>query len=379
MIKLFVTGDNHIGKKYDRYPTIKDKLINSRMDSLENMVDEAEKMGCGIFAVTGDLFDNVNNIKVSDVKKVVNILSKFTGTVLVLPGNHDYYTGEEKVWNDFRKAMGDKDNNIVILDDFVPYDLEVGDEKVTIYPAFCQSKHSISNNLDWIKAASVDMVGTYNIGMAHGTIKGLTPDLKDEYFVMREDELMSIPMDAWLIGHTHTQYPVLKDDVETEGYKIFNPGTHQQTDLNNNTEGVCFVITLDKVDGIATTKARKVISGQIRYYDLEIVVKPENDMALHNSIESLVAKLDKNSIVRIKVSGSVKDTEYVNKGSIYNKLLKDFLFYEIEDEALSEEISIDKIRTEYSELSFAAQFMESLLGDPVELKMAYELMKNCNE
>ena len=26
MVKIFVTGDNHIGRKYDRYPEIKEKL-----------------------------------------------------------------------------------------------------------------------------------------------------------------------------------------------------------------------------------------------------------------------------------------------------------------------------------------------------------------
>ncbi len=41
MIKLFVTGDNHIGKRYDRYPEAKEKLISSRLDCIEDMVKEA--------------------------------------------------------------------------------------------------------------------------------------------------------------------------------------------------------------------------------------------------------------------------------------------------------------------------------------------------
>ena len=36
------------------------------------------------FVVTGDLFDSINGIKVADVKRVVNILAGFGGSVIVL-------------------------------------------------------------------------------------------------------------------------------------------------------------------------------------------------------------------------------------------------------------------------------------------------------
>lgn len=108
MIRLFVTGDNHFGKKYDRYPEVKDKLIESRFDVLSDMVKKAEADGCDLFFVTGDLFDNINTIKVSDVKRVVDILAAFSGNVVVLPGNPDYYTDDEKVWKDFENALSSR-------------------------------------------------------------------------------------------------------------------------------------------------------------------------------------------------------------------------------------------------------------------------------
>ena len=56
-----------------------------------------------------------------------------------------------------------------------------------------------------------------------------------------------------------------------------------------------------------------------------------------------------------------------------------FLTYEPEDNELSEEITVDKIREEYAETSFAAQFMEELIDDPTELQMAYQLLQDCKE
>lgn len=381
MVKIFVTGDDHFGKKYDRYPAIKDILIDSRFEVLKDMVDKAEKESCGLFVVTGDLFDNINNIKVSDVKQVVEILDAFSGSVIVLPGNHDYYTGEEKIWKDFNAALSAlSDHNITLITEFRPYSFDSGDDRIMVYPAYCDTKRSKENKLGWIRSAEIQKDGIINIGLAHGAIKGVTPDLREEYFLMTEEELMDIPVDAWLIGHTHIPYPsVLKEDEDTAGYKIFNAGTHEQTDFHNNTEGNGFIITIDKQGTAAKVLARKYVSGRIHFYDLNVVVKPDSDTALADAVGKAVEGIDRKSVVRIRVSGSIRQIEYNDRKKIYDAVLAGFLSHEIEDDELSEEITIDKIHTEYAETSFAARFLEKLIDDPIELQMAYQLLQNCRE
>lgn len=381
MIKIFMTGDNHIGKKYDRYPTVKEKLVQSRIETIRDMVQQAEKEECGVFVITGDLFDNVSSIKVSDVKQIVEILSKFTGHVLVLPGNHDYYTGEEKVWKDFEKALHNVEHNITLLNEFREYTFEVGEEQVVVYPAFCQSKHSEENNLDWIKSADINNDEGYSIGIAHGAIKGVTPDMNEEYFLMTENELLDIPVDVWLIGHTHVQYPAnLKENDDAVGYKIFNAGSHEQTSLNNNTDGCCFIITLEKVSGKTRVMAHRYVSGKVRYYDLKLEIKPEENIALREKMEKLTDEIGDNSIVRIELAGSVEAADYENRKKIYKEVLSRFLAYdEVVDSGLSEKITLSKIQSEYSELSFAAKFLEKLMDEPVELQMAYNMLQDCRK
>lgn len=380
MIKIYVTGDNHFGKKYDRYPEIKDQLIESRFDVLETMVNKAEAEGCELFVITGDLFDNINTVKVSDVKRVVSILAAFTGNVIVLPGNHDYYTGEEKVWKDFEDALSSVDHNILLIKEFKPYTFDTSEEKVVFYPAYCQSNHSKENNLAWIKEADIQKDGVINVGIAHGAIQGLTPDNNKEYFLMTESELLGIGVDAWLIGHTHIPYPSdLKEDEDTVGYKIFNAGTHEQTDLHNNTDGNGFIISIKKEGAIAKVFAKRHVSGKIHFYDLDIKVKPDGDEALSEAIKSSISDKDHNAVVRIRVSGSTKQTEYLEKDKIYKDLLGVFLTYEISDSELSEEITVGKIRDEFAETSFAASFLEALIDNPTELQMAYQLLQSCKE
>ena len=371
MIKLFVTGDVHIGKKYDRYPEIRDRLIESRFQCMERCVKEAERENCAFFVITGDLFDNVSSVRQQDVKRVVDILAGFGGRVLVLPGNHDYYTGEEKVWKDFQNAMAKTEHNVTLFTEFRAYPFDAGEDTVSFYPAFCQSKHSDTNNLGWLKAQSLD-ASTYHIGIAHGALEGLSPDMKGEYFLMSERELNAVPVDAWLIGHTHIPYPAdLPVDMDVTGYKIFNAGTPEQTDLSNNTSGVCFVLTLDRAAGKTTVSARKYQSGEIRFFDVAAAVQADG---LQAAVLSAVRDLPETSVVRLTVTGTAPGGEYAEKQKICDEALRRFLTYEVADAGLSERITPEQIRAEFAEIGFAAQLLEALT-DPKEIQMAYELIK----
>ena len=379
MIKIFVTGYNHFGKKYDRYPEIRDRLVDNRFVCFEKMVEKAEQEGCDIFAVTGDLFDNCSSIRKSDVERVVRILAGFAGRVLVLPGNHDYYTGEEKVWKDFDDALRTCDNNIIRLDRFEPYPIEIAEETVVIYPAFCRSKHSRENNLGWIKEMSVPKSGQINVGMAHGAIEGVTPDMQKEYFLMTEPELQAIPMDVWLVGHTHIPYPGgLSEDEEIGGYRIFNAGTHAQTDLHNNTRGYGFIISVDKQGDKAQVSAKKYQSGTIFFYDIAVRVSSAEGDSLEALLQEKLDPLEAESVVRLTVTGSVFSEEYSRRRELYKKYCDRFLSWELQDDELHEEITLDRVRAEFAESSFAAKLMEALQGDQTELQMAYELLQECS-
>lgn len=371
-MKLFVTGDLHIGKKYDRYTEIKESLIQSRFDCLKRCVSQAEKEHCDFLVITGDLFDNVYSIKIGDVKKIVETLMVFDGRIIILPGNHDYYTGEEKVWKDFKDALSKVSHNITLVTEFkeLRFD-DVGEESITFYPAFCQSKHAEKNNLDWIKSAELDD-STYHVGLAHGALAGLSPDMKNEYFLMTEKELNGIPMDAWFIGHTHIPYPSdITDQEDVTGYRIYNAGTPEQTDLSNNTPGTCFIVTLLKEADKTVVAAHAYQSGGLRYFDLRLQISG-ND--LRSSLLAEVQGLQDNAILRLTLSGSIPGDQYTERYQIYEETLARFMTYEITDDELYEQITHEKIRSEFAEIGFAAKLLDAL-ADPKELQMAYELIR----
>ena len=196
--------------------------------------------------------------------------------------------------------------------------------------------------------------------------------MKNEYFLMSEKELGAIPVDAWFIGHTHIPYPGdLPAAKDAAGYRIFNAGTPEQLDLNNNTTGVCFVVMLTKSGSETKVLSHAYQSGAVHYYDLAVSVESGD---LEKTVSGAVRNLPKESIVRLSITGTVPGEDYAARHEIYEDLLGGFLTYEINDEGLSELITPEKIRAEFAEIGFAATLINAL-DDPKEKQMAYKLIK----
>ena len=382
MIRIFETGDLHIGRSYldkNKHPKGR-ALAEKRVEAIRGMVDTANAEKCDLFVVTGDLFDKTIGVAKKHIKDVVDKLAGFKGYVLVLPGNHDYYPDDfiPDVWNVFLDASEDKEN-IILLHKFEPYELPVGDEEVVIYPAYCQIDTAPKNNLEWIKEQEISEDGIYRIGIAHGAVEGHTIDTEGVYFLMTEDELKAIPMDVWLIGHTHVMFPDNLDfDYKSAG-TIFNAGTHVQTDVRNNTEGNCFIIEIEKTfDGKASVRAKRHISGNVFFKRCELHIEPNGSgTELKDAIETAVAGLDSNTSVSLKLSGTVSREEYETREEIYEAALDRFFEHpHPTDKDLIELISEEFIRSEFSELTFPAKLLMQLVDDPKKAQMAYDLLKS---
>ncbi|MGN1344822.1 MAG: exonuclease SbcCD subunit D [Traorella sp.] len=372
MLRIFQTGDNHIGLKYANHEKAQ-ILKDARIDAFKKMVSIANEEDCALFVITGDLFENTHVPK-KDVKAVLEILSNFHGTVLVLPGNHDYYDKDVKVWQYFNDIKNQLDN-ILLLCEYRPYELMINDDKVVLYPAHCTSLHSKpnQNNLDWIKKEKIVVDNTYRIGIAHGAIQGETIDNEGQYFMMTRNELESIPLDLWLIGHTHVPFPnnLNEDFMVTE--KILNAGVHVQSDVSCNSEGICFIVEIDEQKIV---RAKKVKTGNIRFYRKNItLVANEMEHILDNEL----ASLDNNSVVDLILSGAVDSNEYDNRITIIESRLSRFLEGTYHDDSLSKLISKELIDAEFAETSLSYKLLSALLDDPKEAQMTYELLKSLKE
>ncbi len=371
-MKIFVTGDNHIGKKYANHSK-KKEIVAKRTDALRRMVETANNEGCKLFAVTGDLFENTNNVAQKQIKAVVDALSDFNGTVAVIPGNHDYYDEKAEVWKAFKDCAADTDN-ILVTTEYKPYELDELD--AVIYPAFCDKPHSEQgeNRLGWIKKVKFPDDGKLLIGMAHGAVEGESLDREGEYFMMTREELNDIPVDIWLIGHTHVPFPNdLTEEFTARREKIFNAGTHVQTDVSNNTEGQCLIIEIDAQKSI---RAKKYVSGGLRFYRKKVALTAGN---MERELTDAVKDLGSNSVVEMIIGGSVSDEEYSDRDKIINGVLGRFLEYSYSDDGLTRLITKELVEKEFPAVSLAARLLNGLLDDPCEAQLAYDLINEIKE
>ncbi len=367
MIRILHTGDLHIGKSYDKYsnqyPEAAERYRNARLEALENVVNLANKRGCDYLVIAGDTFDK-KTVSAELRKNVCDILKKSLCPVIIIPGNHDFCEGENDVfWNSFNTLSGD---NTILLREHTAF--TPADGKAVFYPCGCSDSSSERNALGWL-SGTTRAFDKVNIGIAHGAIETLSYDKEGKYYGMTMSELDQSEMDLWLIGHTHIPFP---DEEKISDQRVFNAGTHQQTDIADNSEGSVFIID---INDNKTITAEKVPTGVIRFVEKNVVISHGN--SLKEVIENSLSGDRKNTSYRISLSGIALDNDYNNRGQIYSELRDKALYIEFLDEQLFPEITETRIDRETLPESVENKLLKQYLNEPEILSMALDLVLEC--
>lgn len=386
-VKLFHTADLHIGMKFNSYPeTVKTALQQARIQVLEKMVQEANQIQADLFVVAGDLFHSISGIDRKTMTRTIEALEGFQGEgVILLPGNHDYDNELVDLWKPLAQRGQSK---IHFVSKEQPYLIDgvnsQGSEfKVSIYPAPCHSKHAEQNNLEWIRewirTEGLDPERIH-IGVAHGSIAGLSPDMDRNYYPMALPELAEIPMNVWLLGHTHITYPIAAVDQMIQDQRIFNPGTPEPDGMDCKHRGVAWILEIGdhQVSTALASPGNRLIRatsrqvGIYQFLDQEFRIKNRDDLDAMQAV--LLSSDPERTIARIRLSGRVEEETYRYRQEVYRKLESQLCNLMVQDEGLGIRITPEKIRREFSEGSFPQRFLETLAGDEEALQLAYELV-----
>ncbi len=364
-MKILHTGDLHIGMKFNRYPDgIKEKLVKARIDVLAKLVDTANEAGCNIFVVAGDLFENTRTSK-SLIAEVLLILGHFEGEcVLVLPGNHDYEDGINDLWKRFNEDRGDK---LILLNENRVCHLQPYDLNADIYPAYCNQKHSDTNNIGWIEQTGIIDPERINIGIAHGALEGTSADIEGNYYFMSRKELENIPLDLWLLGHSHVRYP----DVDTvSGSRIFNCGTPEPDGMNYSRAGNAWLLEIGEDK---TVRGQSLQPGQYKFYDLEWRINTEDDFS--RVTNNLIDEDAGNKLVRLNLSGSIDEELLEKRQEFYREWEEKLFYFRYDDSELRRKATRAIIEREFTHGSFPYRLLQKLADDPEALQTAYEMIR----
>ncbi|MGE5381213.1 MAG: metallophosphoesterase family protein [Methylocystaceae bacterium] len=360
-VKILHTGDVHLGMAFSRYPEpVRKDLQQVRWAALNNIITEANRQQCQLVVIAGDLFHSPSPGSYWR-EQAVECFSRFNGkTIAVLPGNYDYDDGAADLWRAMGRRLPDK---LVIMNEPRVYHLDRYGLEIDLYPAPCYSRRADENCLGWIKDTTIDPE-RLNLGIAHGAIEGMSPDLQGAYFNMSIPELESIAVDLWLLGHPHRRYP---DQEQVKDARLLVCGTPEPDGMECNHPGNAWVIAVD--DGHYSALAYDPSAYHFRTINRTITDFSDLD----NLEKELLAANPEQTLARLDLSGTIDHSLYQAMPEFYQRLHRCLYYLEVRNH-LELLLSSQEIDRGFMEGSFSHCLLHLLQDDPAALQLAYQLI-----
>ena len=348
-MKIIATADVHLGMKFSSYASRREELAEERFRALERVVAAGNERNADVFVVAGDLFHRVG-VAARVVERAAGVLDAFAGAaVLVLPGNHDYLAPEgDRLWAAFAEAAGDR---TLVLDRPGSFDMSAYDLPLAVLAAPCDAQHGSSHRLGW----ATDFVrpeGHAVLGVAHGSVDGLTLDAEGHYFPMEPRLLASLPADLWLVGHTHRHHDV-------RDARLVVPGTPEPDGFDCPVVGSAALVEFDRSD----YSVDMVAVGRFRFVEAEVAVDDaagESDEAeLERRVRATVPEGE--VLVRLVVTGMLADGSFPRWNRVRDRLLEEEGVFRVDDDGLRRVLTREDVDRRYAEESFAHRLLSRLV------------------
>ncbi len=367
-LKILHTADIHLGMRFTRgyEPDLREALIDARAEVLDRLVGIANERECDLIVIAGDLFHNTNPSP-NEIVSAASSLSEFTGQVLILPGNHDYYDeAVDSLWANFAPEMGE---NTTILREPEVARIDVADQPVAIYPGPCYSTRSEENMIGWVAEARKETEADFHIGVAHGDLEGVTPDFDQEYFPMTRRELEDTGVPIWLLGHAHIRYPDV--DHGSDELALF-ASTPEPDGFDCRHGGSVWVVTVEDEN---TSNFEAVQTGQYRFHEISRGVSGEADL---KDIREKFSEFDSSKdLAKLKLEGRLKSDVYDHISETLEDLESQVLYLEYDLGDLLRQITQKDIDRIFTQESFPHRLLSTLAeneDDALALQKAYELI-----
>lgn len=347
------------------YPDgVRRQLIEARYETLERLVEQANEAQCRLFVVAGDLFHRAQ-MPTQAIARVVQALSRFQGDcVALLPGNHDYDDGYGGLWKEMRELAPD---SLLLLTDMVPYRLQDYGIDAVLYPAPCHRRTSRENRLGWLRQIAERPPARWHLGVAHGTVRGISPDPEEQYFPMDEEELLALGLHHWFLGHTHVRYPDLE---RVQGVPFCFSGTPEPDGFDCRHGGSAWIVTLE---GGGRAECRALATGRYRFLEISRQLQGEADL---DALAEELRQVGERALVKMSLAGLLPEERYRSRRLWFDNLRSSLLYLEEDDSALAMELSAELIDSHFPAGSFPQRLLSRLAkrDDPAALQLAYRLI-----
>ncbi len=365
-LKILATSDLHLGMRFSGYPEVMEKLSEARFRTLERLVEEANRRECGLFVVAGDLFHGVRVTR-AEVSRAASVLAGFEGAAAaVLPGNHDFHVGRAGgLWAGFREQAGDR---VRLLEQPGSYPLDHYGLEVQLHAGPCDARTSARHALSWMERGVQRDPGVLHIGVAHGSIAGITADPGGSYFPMKAEELAALGADLWIVGHTHLPHA---GRIGPHSH-LFVPGTPEPDGFDCRHGGQAWLIEVEEGE----VRHEALPCGTYRFVREEVELFQEADL------ERLLDRYGeaaggKRTLLDLTLRGTLERELWREIPTRLEALRERLLWMEVDPGGLAEKITAATVEEEFTAGSFPFRLLQRLLAeeDGEAVQEAYELIR----
>ena len=370
-LKILHTSDIHLGMKFASYDgEVQVKLVEARFECLSRLVAAANEHRCDLLVVAGDIFDRVTVAK-RDIVRAAAAFADFEGAAtVVLPGNHDYTSPDKSdLWHTFKEAA---QGNVLVCDEARPYPLAKFDIDATVYAGPCTSKHSSENAIGWIAEAERSAEVKHHIGLAHGSLEGVSPDFDGRYYPMTTAELETLGLAIWLLGHTHLPYP----RSASPGDSVFLAGTPEPDGFDCTHTGSVWIHELDE----GAVRSQLISTGSYRFEHADVRADGESDLKALEA--SYAVEESKNLLLKLRLEGRLPPESYEWLALVEAAIDKSVFELRWDDSAVTRQITTADIDDTFTEGSFPHRLLNTLAQSEEDfeaLQKAHEFIEELRQ
>lgn len=285
MISILHTADWQIGRVFSQFePDDAAALFEARFAVVERLAGIATDRGVDAVLVAGDVFD-AQTVADKTIRRLFNAMQGFTGTWVLMSGNHDAALAES-VWSRAQRLGAIPDNVIVCLE---PKPVVVAG-KFTLLPAPLTQRHTYVDLTEWF-AAHVSTDDLPRIGLAHGSVQGILPEDVDSANPIAAGRAQGAGLSYLALGDWHGTKRV-------DG-RTWYAGTPESDRFKANDSGQVLLISIEAtaLEPAVTT----VPTGKFGWRQIE------KRMAVDSDVDEVVRILDAvggSDVLHVRVSGT---------------------------------------------------------------------------
>ncbi|AOY62479.1 DNA repair exonuclease [Xanthomonas citri pv. glycines] len=285
MISILHTADWQIGRVFSQFePDDAAALSEARFAVVERLAAIATDRGVDAILVAGDVFD-AQTVSDKTIRRLFNAMQGFTGTWVLLPGNHDAALAES-VWSRAQR-LGAVPGNVIVCLEPKPV---VVTGKFTLLPAPLTQRHTYVDLTEWF-AAHISTDDLPRIGLAHGSVQGILPEDVDSANPIAAGRAQGAGLTYLALGDWHGTKRV-------DG-KTWYAGTPESERFKANESGQALLVGIEAATLEPVVTA--IPTGKFGWRQIE------QQMAVDSDVDEVVRMLEAvggSDVLHVRLSGT---------------------------------------------------------------------------